>query len=725
MYATPPPPSMKRAVVNDTSPNTVLPSSLTKASPTREDDRSDVRARDGAGSRSMTTTPSTPQRARGETDSLVDVNHQRLVRPIAPSAENDGLQRRVSELRVALQTAERVLDRTQSRLELAESARRAAEAESATLRARVWSLEGSEALAAEALNGGSIDALRGRLLQEAVAELTNASKVTTAADHKVQALSQDCNKLQDTIAALSAASAAENETLAIELEQARMRIRSDAREVIALTERATQAEANSVQWRGSNELANSAILRYQTAEKEVKEAKETLAETMRHNEFLQGRVSDLQAMTRSDATSHYGQELRRVREQLGNEISRLNAELKHEQSARKALENTLPTAMLIGSSIDAERSTTALSNEALQMEKNKNAELMHKIEQLKARLAKGSASSSKDDDWSNALGLSSDDEDERQAGSLARSNHPQMRDALLEAARLEVLKLGEMNRKLMQAKVIAEKEGVSKQTLEAALTRNNEAWASKVAAIELEATKIKEQLSLIDSQKSRLEKECEMARLELDDARTQIANSTAKSNVAATTLAALEEERRAKDKIAKKVAEAVQEAKGAKARLEHLQTTIATAPRTEKGTNTESWLKHLPRRHSSPRMSEPDNTLACLGSWASLKELEEDAGDLCRMEDEEVNVGACTLEREKWTSNASMERMNEIRERLGTLRAKPPLSPLKASQEVMERSIREGRLAMEAMRTSRTSSVGTSTYSLKKILPDNTLKRNV
>jgi hypothetical protein len=721
------PVSNKRDSAIDTSPCTVLsPGSI--ASSMHEDDRMGDRAfGNGETPRSPTMMLSMAKQVPSESKSYVELNHARLIRPMAPSAESDGLQRRVSELRVALQTAEQVLDRTQSRLELAEGARRAAESESATLRARVWSLEGSEVLAGGVLHDGSIDSLRGRLLQEATAELAYASKVTTAADHKVQALSQDCKKLQDTIAALSAASAAENETLAIELEQARMRIRSDAREVAALTERAAQAEVNSLKWRESNEIANSAISRYQVAEKDALEAKEKLADTMRHNEFLQGRVNELQAMSRSNPTSHYGQELRHVREQLGAEISRLNSALKQERASRQSLESQFSVAMRIDAPEAARGSPSAGSHEALELEKSKNVELLQEIDQLKAQIAHRKQSPNKEDDWSNALGLESEDEDEQHHVSSPRSTPTPMRDALLEAARLEVLKLGEMNRKLMQAKMKAEKDCVSKQEFEAALARNNEAWATKVAAVELEATKIKEQLSLLESQKLSLEKECEVARLELDDVRTQMTNSKVNGD-AAQALAALEEERKAKEQIARRVAEAVEEAKAAKAQLEHLQTTMATSPGVDQQKGSSSWLTLLPRRHSSPGiLNEKDNSLACLGSWASLNALDEDDEDMCRLEDEEVNVDAQTLEREKYLSRVTIEeRSKEIHERLGARRTKPPLSPLKASQEAMERSIREGRLAMEAMRASRTSLVRTSMSSLKKTLSDAAAtKRNI
>ena len=74
---------------------------------------------------------------------------ERMLGAMAPSAEDESLHKRLSELRTALRTAEQVLDRTQNRLQLAEEAKRMAEAEAATLRARVWSLEGGEALVLE------------------------------------------------------------------------------------------------------------------------------------------------------------------------------------------------------------------------------------------------------------------------------------------------------------------------------------------------------------------------------------------------------------------------------------------------------------------------------------------------------------------------------------------------------------------------------------------------
>ena len=600
----------------------------------------------------------------------------RLMRPIAPSAENDGLQKRVSELRTALRTAEQVLDRTQNRLELAEGAKRAAEAESATLRARVWSLEGAETLAKGAESGGSLDSLRGRLLKEATVELSYAVKMTSAADRKVQILRQDCKKLQDTVAALSAASAAEHATLSMELEQARMRIRSDAREIASLTDRLRHAEANSDRLYGADESANKAIRQYQAAEKEAQQAKESLAETMRHNEFLQGRVNELEEMVKSDGTAHYDQELRRVREHLGNEIARLNADLKQERSGRKALEVELRGAI----QTDTPKRIGSTEDAALEAERSKNAALVIEIGELKARLEQthSYSGSPRKDDWSNALGLGGGDEedDDGSVEALSPSGTPsRVRDALLAAARLEVQKLGEMNRKLVQAKLAAENESISKTEYEAALTRHNEAWASKVAEIELEVTKTKEQLATMQIQNEILSREVETSRLELDE--TKIANRELESSL------------------------------------------LSRTSNQQQTTDEGSWLKLLPRRHSSPGVcTQQDNNLVCLGSWASLAGMDNSSDDdMCRLEENDVaeEVSQESIEQPS-RKQLLEEKSRNIRERLASRRIKPPLSPLKLSEQAMERSIREGRLAMEAMKASRSSLLRASTSSLRKVL---------
>ena len=181
------------------------------------------------------------------------------------------------------------------------------------------------------------------------------------------------------------------------------------------------------------------------------------------------------------------------------------------------------------------------------------------------------------DDWSNALGLGGDEEDDDgSVEALSPSGTPsRVRDALLAAARLEVQKLGEMNRKLVQAKLAAENESISKAEYEAALTRHNEAWASKVAEIELEVTKTKEQLATMQIQNEILSREVETSRLELDE--TKIANRELESSL------------------------------------------VSRTSNQQQTTDEGSWLKLLPRRHSSPGVcTQQDNNLVCLGSWASF-----------------------------------------------------------------------------------------------------------
>ena len=671
--------SFARKRATESSPTNVLSAGSCASSETSEDGDRDGLDRGGEetrkfGARNVAVTTDSFESKGDEREARS--RDGRLMRPIAPSAENDGLQKRVSELRTALRTAEQVLDRTQNRLELAEGAKRAAEAESATLRARVWSLEGAETLAKGAESGGSLDSLRGRLLKEATVELSYAVKMTSAADRKVQILRQDCKKLQDTVAALSAASAAEHATLSMELEQARMRIRSDAREIASLTDRLRHAEANSDRLCGADESANKAICQYQAAEKEAQQAKESLAETMRHNEFLQGRVNELEEMVKSDGTAHYDQELRRVREHLGNEIARLNADLKQERSGRKALEVELRGAI----QTDTPKRIGSTEDAALEAERSKNAALVIEIGELKARLEQthSHSGSPRKDDWSNALGLGGGDEedDDGSVEALSPSGTPsRVRDALLAAARLEVQKLGEMNRKLVQAKLAAENESISKAEYEAALTRHNEAWASKVAEIELEVTKTKEQLATMQIQNEILSREVETSRLELDE--TKIANRELESSL------------------------------------------VSRTSNQQQTTDEGSWLKLLPRRHSSPGVcTQQDNNLVCLGSWASLAGMDNSSDDdLCRLEENDVAEEA-TQESIEQPSRKQLleEKSRNIRERLASRRIKPPLSPLKLSEQAMERSIREGRLAMEAMKASRSSLLRASTSSLRKVL---------
>ena len=590
---------------------------------------------------------------------------ERMLGAMAPSAEDESLHKRLSELRTALRTAEQVLDRTQNRLQLAEEAKRMAEAEAATLRARVWSLEGGEALVLEGRRDDCLDELRGRLLKEATVELSYAAKVTTASDHKVQALREDCKKLQDTIAALSAASTAENATLSIELAQARTRIRCDAREIATLVNRVNEAEAHSTKLKGSNEIANTAIERCQAAENECQRTKESLHETMRHNEFLHGRVNELEEMIKCNGQAHYDQELRRVREHLESEVARLSADVKQERAARKALETR--------SNLAIPTDTKCLpyaQDDALVSERSKNEALMEEISHLKSQLMRTEADSPRKDDWSDALGFTSNDDNESVDSQPGTPRG--VRDALLAAARLEVQKLGEMNRKLMQAKLLAENDSVSKVDYDAALTRNNEAWASKVAEVELGATKMREELTRLTRRSEKLDAEFQTNRLELDEMRIQ---------------------------------------------NRKLEASLSTRDVKQGATRDEgSWLKLLPRRHSSPGIAtQQDNNLTRLGSWASLGGMEDEEDDMCRLEDTVEESDQQLDEEAKQPSRKEVleERSRSIRERLAARKGKPPLGQLKLSEEAMERSIRESRLAIEAMKASR-SSLCASTGSLQR-----------
>jgi ribosome maturation protein Sdo1 len=91
--------------------------------------------------------------------------------------------------------------------------------------------------------------------------------------------------------------------------------------------------------------------------------------------------------------------------------------------------------------------------------------------------------------------------------------------------------------------------------------------------------------------------------------------------------------------------------------------------------------------------------------------------DLCRLEENDVAEEAMQDSIEQPSRKQLLEeKSRNIRERLAARRIKPPLSPLKLSEQAMERSIREGRLAMEAMKSSRSSLLRASTSSLRKVL---------
>ena len=147
-----------------------------------------------------------------------------------------------------------------------------------------------------------------------------------------------------------------------------------------------------------------------------------------------------------------------------------------------------------------------------------------------------------------------------------------------------------------------------------------------------------------------------------------------------------------------------------------LEASLSTRDVKQGATRDEgSWLKLLPRRHSSPGIAtQQDNNLTRLGSWASLGGMEDEEDDMCRLEDT-VEESDQQLDEAKQPSRKEVleERSRSIRERLAARKGKPPLGQLKLSEEAMERSIRESRLAIEAMKASR-SSLCASTGSLQR-----------
>ena len=156
-----------------------------------------------------------------------------LLTSLAPSVDEAMIHRRVSELRIALRAAEGALDKTRARFEDSEANRREAEAESAALRARVWTLEGAEALSGSRLHDGSLDLLRGELLNEATAELEEAARATADAESRASDAVDALRQAEDAATAVVSAANAEVEALSLEAAQARFRAQAESRDAAA------------------------------------------------------------------------------------------------------------------------------------------------------------------------------------------------------------------------------------------------------------------------------------------------------------------------------------------------------------------------------------------------------------------------------------------------------------------------------------------------------------
>ena len=541
------------------------------------------------------------RRRDSDPETLNNAGNSVVLSTIAPSADEAMIHRRVAELRLALRTADGALDKARARFEEAEVARNEAESEAAALRARVWTLEGAEALSGTRLHDGSLDLLRGELLNEATAELEEAARATAEAEERAREAAAALRQAEDTAAAIAAAASGEVETLSMEAAQARLRAQAEARDAAdarSARERAeslaAEAEAEVAKWRDigkrETELRSAADKAAKIASNEAEQAKESAAvaaaresEAAQHNNWLQERVRELEDAEGSDAGARYGAELRRLREQLTADAAKAADELAAERAARRKLEALLleargdaPIPTLPAATENDEASEKVLILEAkLNEEREYSARLEKQLETaVVAKPARGSIHDSQDS-WADALGLQegdavSDGEKDEKVAMLAESGTPpsspkkknneeepvppveddrvlQLQGMLEEAEReiqdLQAMMLEERTRAAATlASATSTAAASTAAAVEAAVSRNTEAWASKLKEAERVADEATETAERAARRVAMLQEECDAAQKDLAELRARRGELTEREAKLQATLKAMKEE---------------------------------------------------------------------------------------------------------------------------------------------------------------------------------------
>ena len=541
------------------------------------------------------------RRRDSDPETLNNAGNSVVLSTIPPSADEAMIHRRVAELRLALRTADGALDKARARFEEAEVARNEAESEAAALRARVWTLEGAEALSGTRLHDGSLDLLRGELLNEATAELEEAARATAEAEERAREAAAALRQAEDTAAAIAAAASGEVETLSMEAAQARLRAQAEARDAAdarSARERAeslaAEAEAEVAKWRDigkrETELRSAADKAAKIASDEAEQAKESAAvaaaresEAAQHNNWLQERVRELEDAEGSDAGARYGAELRRLREQLTADAAKAADELAAERATRRKLEALLleargdaPIPTLPAATENDEASEKVLILEAkLNEEREYSARLEKQLETaVVAKPARGSLHDSQDS-WADALGLQegdavSDGEKDEKVAMLTESGMPpsspkkennkeepvppaeddrvlQLQGMLEEAEReIQDLQAMMLEERMRAAATLASATSTAAAStaaaVEAAVSRNTESWASKLKEAERVADEATETAERAARRVAMLQEECDAAQKDLAELRARRGELTEREAKLQATLKAMKEE---------------------------------------------------------------------------------------------------------------------------------------------------------------------------------------
>eukprot|EP00898_Chlorokybus_atmophyticus_P003964 jgi/Chlat1/4569/Chrsp29S04598 len=280
-----------------------------------------------------------------------------LLATVLPSADEERLQRRVAELRFALQFSQNAVDTAADYVTALRAQLAASEDNVEQLKARVQDLEHAAKLSNAHLHG-SLDMLRGEIASKAVAEARSHLRAAeAAAAESVAKEERERLCLESTESRLLyQAKSREVQELKTEIERLSQQHDNELNDMKSIVDQAT-AEASKWEKEQENsqvelhqlrercrtledELATSQArtqeLDAHTAQFEVHQHQTSL-----HIRWLEERVQELNTLDGSRAAAHFDDELRRVRESLESDNHRMQAQLDMERRSKQQLERSL------------------------------------------------------------------------------------------------------------------------------------------------------------------------------------------------------------------------------------------------------------------------------------------------------------------------------------------------------------------------------------------------
>ncbi|DBA87569.1 TPA: hypothetical protein ACH3X1_004593 [Trebouxia sp. C0004] len=311
---------------------------------------------------------------------------QDLLLPMMPSTEDSKLHATVSGLRFALQETQLQLGHAQHQVDTLQQRCTATDAQAVQLQQQLTNLHADNALLGARLHDGSLDMVKGQLIQQLEQQLAESTQAAAAAGAASQHASAQVQSLQDQLALQQQAQASERERLSMEAAQSRLLCKARARQVNTLelqykaqVERADSAteEMQSARDEAARSISDS-MLQQDAAMKQAQEAREasqqahqqlqkaqhaqlaaeqqrqqaeaSLRDVRLHMDWQETRIADLESQDIAQTARRYDSELQSMKQQLQQDRQRLEAQLLQEKRAREGAENQLHHTMSLSQS---------------------------------------------------------------------------------------------------------------------------------------------------------------------------------------------------------------------------------------------------------------------------------------------------------------------------------------------------------------------------------------